>query len=318
MDNIELPGPHNYLLVDKVIAKNEQKTLFVIIITFITMIAEVIGGYLFGSMALLADGWHMAGHAGALMISFMVYRVAKNPKLTQHFSFGTGKFIPLGGYTSGIFLAIVAVFMIYQSVERLFSPELIKYDEAIITTVIGLLVNILCVWILFDKENGGGHDHHPHHHHDHDHKHHENKKHQHVHDHNMKGAITHVFTDTLTSVFALFALTCGKYLNLNWADPVIGIIGGIVILFWAKGLIKNTTWELLDGKAKAIDHHSLVATLEEHGIKVIDLHIWRIAPSAIACELLVQNDQLHGGEYYKKLLTKFKIEHLIIEERVPN
>jgi cation diffusion facilitator family transporter len=294
---IEIPGPHDYLLEDKIISKNEKKTLLVIFLTTITMGLEIFGGYYFQSMALLADGWHMASHAGALTISYMTYRLARKPSITRHFSFGAGKFIPLGGYTSAILLILVSLIMGIESTERIFKPLPINFNLAIWVTLFGLLVNSVSAVILFDP-----------------HTHHSSKE---IHDHNLKGAYYHVIADTLTSILALGALLLGKYLDYSWADPLAGLLGAMVVLKWGITMLRNTGWELLDGNAKIVDHHALVIKLEERGIKVLDLHIWRIAPKAVACELLVLNKRLEGGEYYKEILKDFNIKHLIIEEKNP-
>ncbi|OFZ16470.1 MAG: hypothetical protein A2X86_21860 [Bdellovibrionales bacterium GWA2_49_15] len=288
---------HNYLIDDDIISANERKTLIVVIVSSAMMLVEIIAGYLTSSMALLADGWHMASHAGALSISYLAYKLARSKHLNGQFSFGAGKFIPLGGYTSAIILAIVALLMAFMSIERLFLPVSIKFNEAIVIAVLGLIVNFVCALILFDK-----------HHHDHDHG--------HTHDHNAKSAYAHVLADGMTSIFAIVALTLGKYLNLLWLDAIMGVIGASVILVWAFSLCKETLWELMDGQSKA--HHAedicrfIEATAE---VQVCDLHIWRIAPNAHACELVLISTKHRGSVYYKTLIQeKYHIDHLVVEE----
>ncbi len=300
MESIQIPEPHNYLLKDKVIEKNEKKALYVTLITFITMFVEIFYGIYSGSMALLADGWHMASHAAALGVSFLVYRLARNPKILKHFSFGSGKFIPLGGYSNGIFLALVSILMVYESIERVFSPVAIRYDEAIVVTIIGFIVNLVCFFILFD--NGHKHDYY------------EDEDHHHHHDHNLKGAIVHVLADVLTSVLAIIGLLVSKYFGILWIDPVIGVVGGVLIFKWSLNLIKSTSWELLDGNAKNVERADVVRAIENSSTKVNDLHIWRIAPNVIACEISIKAKDLKGAQYYKELLKEFKIKHLVIEE----
>jgi len=293
---------HNYVIQDSKIGSNEKKTIFVVILTFITMIVEVFYGYITGSMALLADGWHMASHVGALGISVIAYRLARSKKLNDKFSFGAGKLIPLGGYTSALMLGLVAVFMAVESFERFLNPTTINFTTAISVSVVGLVVNLLSAGLLWDSH---GHDHH---HHDHE---------DHVHDHNHKSALIHVIADAFTSVLAIVALITGKYFGWNWADPIMGIVGSVVILKWAYGLCKATIWELLDGNSRLIKEDDIRELFSnEDDVEVTDLHIWRIAPNAHACELVVYNNKPKGSDYYReKMLEKFSIEHIIIEER---
>lgn len=299
---------HDYVIKDSKIGSNEKKTIFVVILTFITMIVEVSYGYITGSMALLADGWHMASHVGALGISVIAYKLARSEELNKKFTFGAGKFIPLGGYTSALMLGLVAVFMGVESFERFLNPTNIDFSKAIGVSIAGLVVNILSAFLLWDS-----HDHH-HHHHDHE------NSHDHVHDHNHKSALIHVIADAFTSVLAIVALMAGKYFGWNWADPIMGIIGSLVILKWAYGLCKGTVWELLDGNSKLIKEDDLRNLFSDHeDVEITDLHIWRIAPDAHACELMVFNDNPRGSEFYRELIQKkFDIEHLIVEERVCN
>jgi cation diffusion facilitator family transporter len=287
---------HNHLKT------NEDKTLLVIIITFVMMLAEIIMGNLTGSMALTADGWHMASHAGALGITYLAYRLHRSKKLQNKFVFGPGKFIPLGGYTSAVCLGLVAIFMIYESSLRLLNPVEIRYLEAIYVAVLGLIVNIVCAIIL--KEDH--HHHHEHGEHDHHHDHH--------HDHNLKSAYMHVLADALTSIFAIGALLLGKYFNLAWMDALVGILGGIVIFRWAIRLCKETAFELLDGHAKAVSHQAVLELLNKNA-EVVDLHIWKIAPKALACEVVLYSNELKGPHYYRDLLKeKFSFKHIVIEE----
>ena len=293
---------HNYLLQDEKISSNEKKTILVVILTFITMIVEVTYDHITNSMALLANGWHMGSHVGALGISVMAYRMARSPRFKHSFNFGTGKFVPLGGYTSAILLGLVAFLMIVESVERLMNPNTIQFTTAIGVAVVGLIVNVISALILKD-------DHH--HDHDDDHKHLED----HVHDHNHHSALVHVIADALTSVLAIVALLLGQWKNWQWADPVMGVVGAVVILRWAYKLCKDTGWELLDGNSKAISKSKIVEIFINDNVEIIDLHIWRIAPSAHACELVVKSDSLKGAMFYReKILNEIEIEHLIIEE----
>lgn len=304
MEHTDHKHEHNYLLNDEIISHNERRTLFVVILTAAMMVIEIVAGYITSSMALLADGWHMASHAAALTIALIAYKLARSGKLTKQFSFGAGKFIPLGGYTSAIILALIAILMSIQSVQRLLSPVSIHFNEAIYVAIAGLIVNLVCAFILMDK------------HHDHDHNHKDHHHSHHTHDHNMRSAYVHVLADALTSVFALVALTLGKFYNAIWLDPAMGIVGACVILRWAYLLCKETAWELLDGHSKSINSEKIRSLVESEGVKVTDLHIWRIAPKAHACEMVITSDSPKGTNYYRKLIEKkFPFDHLIIEER---
>lgn len=285
---------HNFVENDPHISKNETRTFWVVCLTALMMVAEIIAGYLTGSMALLADGWHMASHTAALGISVITYRLAKSRRLQDLFTFGAGKIIPLGGYTSAIILALMALLMASESIKRLLNPETILFDEAIIVAVIGLVVNLISAFILKDNHSHG---------------------HSHHHDHNLKSAYLHVLADALTSVLAIFALLTGKFYGQGWMDPIIGVLGAIVILKWSYGLLKETSWELLDGHAKAYDRNEIIKNLESRGCKIHDLHIWRIAPSAYACELVVSSESIQGSKFYREILTtEFGLHHITIEE----
>ncbi|MBI4404560.1 MAG: CDF family Co(II)/Ni(II) efflux transporter DmeF [Deltaproteobacteria bacterium] len=292
----ELAHHHNYLLDDYLISENERRTLTVVFVTAMTMLIEIIAGYLTGSMALLADGWHMASHAGALAISYFAYKLARSEKLTLKFSFGAGKFIPLGGYTSAIVLALIALWMAGQSVSRLLNPVPIYFDEALVVCTVGLIVNILCARVLsahHEEEQGHGH----------------------VHDHNLRSAYFHVLADAFTSILALVALLFGKFYRVVWLDPLMGLVGSALILRWAYLLCKETVWELLDGHAKAINQNEIRQAITKTGATVSDLHVWRIAPSAYACEVVVCSKQKRGTAYYRELLLRVHpFGHLTIEE----
>lgn len=297
---------HDYLLKDNKIKSNEKKALLVVLLTFVTMIVEISFGYITGSMALLADGWHMASHVGALGISLIAYRLARSSKMDEKFSFGTGKLVPLGGYTSAIMLGLVAVFMGVESVIRFLNPVNISFSTAIIVSVAGFIVNVISAVILSDS--------HDHHHHEGEHNHHHK---DHVHDHNHQSALVHVIADAFTSVLAIAALLLGKYFGWSWADPMMGIVGSIVILKWSYNLCKATTWELLDGKSKIISEDKIKNIFSDiKDAEVTDLHVWRVAPNAHACEMMVYNNNPKGTEFYReRILNEFSIEHLIIEER---
>jgi len=300
---------------------NEQKTKWVTIITLVTMVAEVGVGYWSGSMALLADGWHMASHALALFLSLVVYYLYRHPKFRASFTFGGGKILSLGGYTSALFLVLIAGSMIVESFQRFSEQKPIHYTEALIVATIGLLINLLCAWILHQKEDiPHTHDHScsvnklapsgHHHHHGHSHSH----SHSHGHDHNHESAYVHILTDALTSLFAIAALLLAMWKGWTWADPLVGIVGGVVVLKWAVGLIKSSGMDLLDAHDETIDRANLVKTLEVDGSQVIDIHLWKLAPGQVGGEIIIRRNAEQPSSYYRDLVQKnFAIQHLIIE-----
>jgi cation diffusion facilitator family transporter len=307
---------------------NEKKTKWVTLITLFTMIVEIAVGYWSGSMALLADGWHMASHTLALFLSLVVYYLYRHPKFRSSFTFGGGKILSLGGYTSALFLVLIAFSMIYESFLHFYKDKVIQYDQALIVAAIGLVVNLVCAFILHQGEEKkedhsdhhhehGDHCHHPKnklapqgHHHGHSHPH----SNGHAHDHNHESAYVHILTDALTSVLAIFALLLGKWQGWTWLDPSVGIIGGVVVLKWSAGLIKQSGMDLLDAHDVSIDRDNLVKKLEIDGSKVVDIHLWKLAPGQIGCEIIIRRNQEQGSSYYRDVVqSNFNIDHLIIE-----
>ena len=218
----------------------ERNTLWAVVLTAVMMVAEIIGGWMFNSMALLADGWHMSSHALALGLSVLAYGAARRFAHDARFSFGTWKIEVLGGYTSALLLVLVAGLMFYQSVERLIAPTPIHYNQAILIAAVGLAVNLACAWLLRD---GHGHDHH--------HANHEHETHAHHHDLNLRSAYLHVVADAATSVLAILALIGGKLWGAQWLDPVMGIVGAGLVAVWAYGLLRDSGKILLDAEMNA-------------------------------------------------------------------
>ena len=293
-------------------ASNERRTLLVVLLTGVTMSVEIIAGHLTGSMALLADGWHMGTHAFALGISYVAYLLARKHKHSEFFTFGTGKFGVLAGYTSALFLAVAAVWMMAESVNRMINPVQIAFTEAIWVTLVGLTVNLASVLILHQ-----GDDHH-HHDHLHDHDHHHSHKHSHNNgedDHNYRAAYLHVIADTLTSVFALVALLAGRYLGLTFLDPVMGIVGGILISRWAYLLIKTTGVILLYGGADhTIRDHVLKLVEGDDESKVADLHVWRVGSKDLALIVsIVTGAKRKAEEYQTRLKAVPNLAHVSVE-----
>lgn len=269
-------------------------------ITAITMVVEIVAGSVFGSMALLADGWHMGTHAGAFAITIFAYHYSRKHNSDRDFTFGTGKVSVLGGYSSAIALAVVALFIGVESIERLITPQEIRFNEAIAVAVLGLTVNLFCAYLL-----------HGNHTHTHEHGH----KHAHHHDHNLRGAYLHVIADALTSVLAIFALSFGKLFGWQWLDPLMGIVGALVITRWAYGLLKDTSTILLDRNSER-EHVELIRQRIESDSdnRVSDIHIWRVGPVDYAAIVSVVTHYPKSTEHYKNLLAEFKeLSHLTIE-----
>jgi len=292
----------------------ERSTRLVMWITASMMMIEITAGWWFNSMALLADGWHMSSHAVAIGLSAFAYAAARKYASDTRFAFGTWKIEVLAGFTSAIFLLGVAAMMVVGSVERLLSPETIHYQEAIIVGVLGLIVNVVCAWLL-------GHAHHDHDHdHSHgDHQHGPDHHHDHQHDLNLKSAYTHVIADAATSVLAIVALVGGWIYGWSWLDPVMGIVGAVLVAVWAKGLVKETAKVLLD---REMDHpvveeirEVLSSENDSNNTRVTDLHVWRVGKNAYACSVsLVTKDQMLTPAAIKQQLSVHdEIVHTTIE-----
>jgi cation diffusion facilitator family transporter len=291
---------------------NERKTKWVTVITLLTMVVEIIAGYWSGSMALLADGWHMASHSVALGLSLFVYYLHRHPNFKASFTFGGGKILSLGGYTSSWLLVFIAASMIVESIGRFFQQGPVAYKEAMIVAVVGLLVNLVCALILQKQNHSHDHHHHHHDHHGHDHNHHHN--HDHHHDHNLHSAYVHILTDALTSVLAIVALVLGQWRGWDWPDPLVGLVGGLVVLKWSVGLIKQSGMDLLDAHEVSIDRQKLIEKIQQDGSQVVDIHLWRLAPGQVGCELIIKSKNQQVSADYRKILAQdFNIQHLIIE-----
>lgn len=285
----------------------ERNTTYALILTTLMMIAEIFGGYIFNSMALLADGWHMSSHSLALGLSVFAYVFARRFSHDARFSFGTWKIEVLAGYTSAILLLLIAALMFFQSIERLISPKEIFYNQAITLAIIGLLVNLVCAWLLKDG--------HTHHHHD-DHAH----GHDHHHDLNLRAAYLHVMADAATSVLAIFALFGGKYLGVIWLDPVIGIVGGVLVTVWAFGLLRDSGKVLLDaemGSPVVAEIREVIANSATPA-QISDLHVWRVGKGKYACILSLVVAEPVPAEYFKQQLAIHEeLVHITVEVNIP-
>lgn len=301
--------PHAYT-TPRTQTGNERKTLAVIILTAIMMVAEIAGGWVTGSMGLLADGWHMGTHAGALGLTLFAYYFARKNQNNPLYSFGTGKVTTLGGFASAVILGVVALLIAIESLERLINPLLINFNEAIIIAVVGLAVNLVSAVLLHD----GPHHHHAHHDHHHDHDDHHHHDH-HDEDYNLNAAYMHVIADALTSVTAIVALLFGKYFGWGFMDPLMGVVGSLVIAKWSLGLIKQTSRILLDRMPDEGVQKKLADLIAGNkGDKIVDLHLWATAPGNIAAVLSIETGSSRTPEDYKKILKKIpELGHVTIE-----
>jgi cation diffusion facilitator family transporter len=293
----------------------EQKTRWAVLLTLIMMVAEIGGGWIFNSMALLADGWHMSSHALALGLSVLAYRAARHYARDHRFSFGTWKIEVLGGFTSALLLVGVAGLMLFESVARLLDPSPIHYQQAIGIALLGLLVNLACAWLLKDDHgHHHGHDH-SHHGHDNGHAHHEHAD-QHGHqDLNLRAAYIHVLADAATSVLAIFALVGGMLWGADWLDPLMGIAGAVLVAVWAKGLLRDTGLVLLDAEMDAPVVEEIREVIAElQGAEIRDLHVWRVGQGQYAGVLsLKMAEPVPASEIRERLAIHEELVHLTIE-----
>ncbi len=320
----------------KVSPSGEARTRWVVGLTAVMMFAELIAGYLTHSLALTADGWHMATHVGALGLSALAYWYARTRAGETRFAFGTGKVYALAGFTSSTLLVIVSFEMVSSGIHRLISPEAVDFADALPVAIIGLLVNIASAWLLDGAHSHGhdhsGHDHskhdHAHHEHDHashDHDHGEQKQvqaealrravHEKGHDHNLRAAYLHVVADALTSLLAIVALLAGRYYSLLWLDAVVAIVAALVILKWAWGLISDCARQLIDlGPSTALRDRVQTALEQVGDTKVVDLHLWHVGPTQLVCVASVATSGAQTlGDYKRAVVAVVPVDHLTIE-----
>jgi cation diffusion facilitator family transporter len=298
------PWHHDHTFAQDQRRPGESRTLIVIGITAVMMVIELVAGVIFGSMALLADGLHMASHTAALGISAFAYIYARKNARNSAYSFGTGKVNALGGFTGAVMLALFAIFMAFESVMRLLNPVDIVFDQAIFVAVVGLLVNGVCAFILGVKD------------HDHDHDH--GDEGHHSHDHNLTSAYLHVIADALTSVLAIVALLTAKYFGSIWMDPVVGIVGAVLVARWSLGLLRNTSAVLLDRQAPEALQDKVRQAIEAHeDTRVTDLHIWSIGPAIYSAQIAaVAHAPLSPAGYKALLPASLGLVHVAIEVHV--
>jgi cation diffusion facilitator family transporter len=293
----------------------ERRTQLVIVITATMMVIEIAAGVLFGSMALLADGLHMASHAVALGINAYAYAYARRHAHDASYSFGTGKVNTLGGFTGAVLLAAFALLMASESVQRLVAPVPIAFNQAIWVAVLGLVVNGVSMLIL-GHHHGHAHDHDHDHDHDHEHPEHDHEAHEGAgHDHNLVSAYLHVLADALTSLLAIVALLAAKYFGLTWMDPFMGIVGAVLVARWSFGLLKATSAVLLDRSAAPEVCAAVKASVERvDGNRVVYLHVWCIGLNLYSAVLTVVTPSPRAPEHYKSLLPQaLNIVHATVE-----
>jgi cation diffusion facilitator family transporter len=282
--------------------QSEKSTANVMIITATMMVVEIVAGTAFGSMALLADGWHMATHVAAFGIALFAYRYARSNAGNPRFTFGIGKVGVLGGFASAVALAVVALVMALESVMRMFEPQAIHFNQAIGVAVVGLLVNLVSALMLKEHHNESSHEH-------------EHEQASHHHDHNLRAAYLHVVADALTSIFAIVALVAGKYFGWVWLDPVMGLVGAIVISRWSYGLVRDTSQILLDGEVDEQTHVAIKRAIERDADnRIADLHVWHMGPRHYSASVSVVTHEPKAPDHYKHLLCDIpQLDHILIE-----
>ncbi len=303
-----LQHEHNFAFINR---KGERRTRLVLVLTLLTMILEIATGMMYGSMALLADGWHMGTHVAAFMITLYAYRYSRRHAYDEKFAFSSGKVGVLGGFASSVALGVVALMMLIESGERILTPRIIQFDHALLVAGFGLFINFVCALLLKDSHQHG---------HSHDHAH---DDHGHHHDHNLRAAYFHVLADALTSVLAIIALYSGKVYGWNWLDPVMGIVGALIIARWSYSLMKETSPVLLD-ESIAVKQKTAIKDIIESDAdnRIADLHVWRVGPDHFAAIVSVVSHHPKAPDHYKTLLMQsqslkryrdLKLAHITVE-----
>lgn len=338
------PLTHDHVFLGQDHRRNERRVWWVIALTAGMMVVEIIAGNLYGSMALVADGWHMSTHAGAMLITALAYGYARRQARNPRFTFGTGKLGELAGFASAIVLALIAMLIGWDSLARLVDPVPIRFDEAIAIAAAGLLVNLVSAWLLRD-DHGHAHGHgghapeqvrHDHHGHDHGHDHDHDHEHRHAHeddpdhahghgaahgrprrthDNNLRSAYVHVLADALTSVLAIAALLAGRSYGWLWADPAMGVVGALVIARWSWGLIRDAGTVLLDATPQSGRmRRDIEQALDAGDGEIADLHVWQVGPGHYAAIVSLVTRHPRDSAFYKAKLAHIAgLSHLTVE-----
>lgn len=304
----QLDAAHEHVFLGSNHDRNEKRMWIVIAVTVATMVVEIVAGNAYGSMALVADGWHMSTHAAAMLISAIAYLYARKQACNRRFTFGTGKFGDLAGFGSAIVLALVALYIAWESFKRLVAPVPIVFAEAIVVAVVGLIVNLVCAWLLKDEDSHHGH-HHAHDHHGHC-AHHDGSR-----DQNLRAAYLHVLADALTSLLAIAALVLGSLYGWFWLDPAMGIVGAMVIARWSWGLIGDAGANLLDYLPEG-EHlpQQIEEIIVKEGADIVDLHVWKLGPGHRGAIVSIVADGRHSPSYFRdKLAAIHNLSHVTVE-----
>ncbi|MDY7559665.1 CDF family Co(II)/Ni(II) efflux transporter DmeF [Pseudomonas sp. 10B1] len=310
MMSSQLNHTHDHVFLGAAHDENAQRTLWVVALTVVMMVGEITAGYLTGSMALLADGFHMATHAGALGIAAAAYSYAKRNAASARYSFGTGKVGDLGGFASALILGLVSIGIGFESVLRLFEPTQVQFGTATLIAIVGLAVNIVSALLL-----SGSHGHH-HHEHGHDHGHDAHGHGAHSQDNNLRSAYVHVLADALTSILAIAALLAGRYLGWVWLDPAMGVVGALVIARWAWTLMRDTAGVLLDKTDDPVAQEIREILSETDDATITDLHVWRVGPEARAAIVSVLGSPAINADIIRQRLAPVhEVTHLTVEYR---
>lgn len=306
---------------DEVNPLAERRTRWVVILTAVTMVIELVAGWWYHSMALLADGWHMSSHVIALGLSVAAYALARRLRRDVRFAFGTWKIEVLGGYTSALLLVGVVVLMGYECVMRLARPMPIAYDEALLVATLGLVVNLVSAWMLAGAAHGHSHGHESSHRHEAEHGHAHDHPHQHGHDDlNLRSAYLHVAADAATSLLAIAALAGGKYLHIGWLDAGVGLLGSAVVAAWAVSLLRSTGRLLLDADMDSPIVVEIRRVVRESALpaELDDLHVWRVGKGRYACILSVTAAPPATPSYFRSLLRAHpELVHVTVEVNQP-
>lgn len=311
---------HDHVFLGEDHKRNEGRVWLVIGLTASMMVIEITAGTIYGSMALVADGWHMSTHAAAMLITALAYLYARRNAHNPRFTFGTGKLGDLAGFASAVILALIALLIGWESFLRLTNPVPISFGQAIAVAALGLVVNLVCAWLLRnDHAHHHGHKHGRHHHHDQahddDHAHGHGENRGRARDNNLRAAYLHVLADALTSILAIVALLLGSFNGWLWADPVMGIIGGLVIAHWSWGLIRDAGGVLLDTVPADEDLPGEIRkAIEWNGDAITDLHVWQIGPGHHAAIVAIASREPREPSHYKAMLSHIhELSHVTVE-----